>query len=407
MAMSFDPMQSIAALRHEFGEHGGVNMSVEVSTAFTVMQASTMPDIFHGLLGPENAGCYLYGRHYNPTVFALAQQLAAMEATESAYCTASGMSAIAATIFQLCRSGEHVISSDTLYGGTYALLNNFLPERSGEKTTFVDIQDLSAVEDAFTSQTRVVYVETMANPTLKIADLPALAKIAHAHGAALVVDNTFSPLFVTPTLHGADVVVHSMTKFVSGSSDVIAGVVCGSKDFISSLMDVTSGALMLLGPTMDPRIAFELNTRLPHLGVRMIEHGRRAAAMAELCEGHGLRVHYPGLPTHPDHARLEALRNEAYGWGGIVALDLETSERANRFLEYLQNKRQFGFIAVSLGFTDTLMSISASSTSSEMTSEDLARAGISAGLVRISVGITGTLEQRLEQLDDAIEETLR
>jgi len=407
MGMSFDPMQSIAAIRHEFGEHGGVNMSVEVSTAFTVMQASTMPDIFHGLLGPDNAGCYLYGRHYNPTVYALAHQLAAMEATESAYCTASGMSAIAATIFQLCRSGEHVISSDTLYGGTYALLNNFLPERSGEKTTFVDFQDLSAVERAFTSQTRVVYVETMANPTLRIADLPALAEIAHAHGAALVVDNTFSPLLVTPALHGADVVLHSMTKFVSGSSDVIAGCVCGSKDFISSLMDVTSGALMLLGPTMDPRIAFELHTRLPHLGVRMIEHGRRAAAMAALCEGHGLRVHYPGLSTHPDHARLEALRNEAYGWGGIMALDLETAERANRFLEYLQNRRQFGFIAVSLGFTETLMSISASSTSSEMTPEDLRRAGISPGLVRISVGITGTLEQRLEQLDDAIEATLR
>lgn len=407
MATSIDPMQSIAAIRHEFGEHGGVNMSVEVSTAFTVMHASTMPAIFHGLLGPDNAGCYLYGRHYNPTVYALAHQLAAMEATESAYCTASGMSAIAATIFQLCRSGEHVISSDTLYGGTYALLNNFLPERCGEKTTFVDIHDLAAVEKAFTPQTRVLYVEAMANPTLKIADLPALAQIAHAHGASLVVDNTFSPLIITPALHGADVVVHSLTKFVSGSSDLIAGVVCGSKEFIASLMDVSRGALMLLGPTMDPRIAFELSTRLPHLGVRMIEHSRRAVAMAALCESHGLHVYYPGLPTHPHHARLAGLRNEAYGWGGIVALDLQTSERANRFLEYLQNKQQFGFIAVSLGFTDTLMSISASSTSSEMSAEDLQRAGISPGLVRISVGITGTLEQRMEQLDDAIEATLK
>jgi methionine-gamma-lyase len=404
---SFDPMRSIAAIRHEFGEHGGVNMSVEVSTTFTVMKASVMPDIFHGLLGPDNAGCYLYGRHYNPTVYALARQLAAMENTEFAYCTASGMSAIAATIFQLCKSGEHVVASDTLYGGTYALLHNFLPERSGERTTFVDINDLAAVEKAFTRQTRVLYVETMANPTLEIADLPALAKIAHKHGAALVVDNTFSPLIVTPALHGADVVIHSMTKYISGSSDMIAGVVCGNKEFISSMMDVTSGALMLLGPTMDPRLAFELSTRLPHLGVRVAEHSRRALAMAELCESRGVRVHYPGLKTHPHHNQLASLRNEGYGWGGLFSLDLKTEERANRFMEYLQNQKQFGFIAVSLGFTDTLMSVSASSTSSEMSPEDLERAGISPGLLRISAGITGTLEQRLEQLDDAITATLR
>ncbi len=403
----FDPMQSIAAIRHEFGEHGGVNMSVEVSTTFTVMKASLMPDIFHGLLGPDNAGCYLYGRHYNPTVYALARQIAAMEATEVAYCTASGMSAIAAVIFQLCRVGEHVVASNALYGGTYALLHNFLPERSGERTTFVDVDDLAAVERAFTPQTRVLYVETMANPTLKVANLPALAKIAHARGAALVVDNTFAPLIVTPALHGADVVVHSLTKFVSGSSDIIAGVVCGSREFVSSLMDVTTGALMLLGPTMDPRIAFELSTRLPHLGVRMAEHGRRAIAMADVFERRGVPVHYPGLASHPDHGRLAELRNEGYGWGGLLAIDLESEERANRFMEHLQNRERFGFIAVSLGFTDSLMSVSASSTSSEMPPEDLERAGISPGLVRISVGITGTLEQRLEQLDAAIRATLQ
>lgn len=403
----FDPMRSIAAIRHEFGEHGGVNMSVEVSTTFTVMKASMMPDIFHGLLGPDNAGCYLYGRHYNPTVYALARQLAAMENTEFAYCTASGMAAISATILQLCKTREHVVASKTLYGGTYALLHNFLPERGGERTTFVDIHDLEEVEKAFTPQTRVLYTETMANPTLEISDLKSLAEIAHAHNAALVVDNTFSPLIVTPARHGADVVVHSMTKYISGSSDVIAGVVCGNRDFIGSMMDTTTGALMLLGPTLDPRLAFELSTRLPHLGVRVAESGRRALAMAELCERRGLRVHYPGLESHPHHERLARMRNEHYGWGGIFALDLKTEQRANKFLEYLQNERQFGFIAVSLGFTDTLMSVSASSTASEMCAEDLERAGISQGLVRISVGITGTLEQRLEQLDDAIKAILK
>ena len=398
----FDPMEAMAAMRHEFGEHGGVNMSIEASTTFTVMQAMTMPDIFHGLRGPDEGGCYLYGRHYNPTVYALSHQLAAMEATENAYCTASGMSAIAATIFQLCRTGDHVVASKTLYGGSYALLNNFLPERSGERTTFVDIDDMAAVERAFTPRTRVLYTETLANPTLVVSNLPELARIAHAHGAALVVDNTFSPLIVTPALHGADVVVHSLTKFVSGSSDIIAGVVCGSKEFISSMMDVTNGALMLLGPTMDPRIAFELSTRLPHLGVRMVEHGRRALAMAELLEKHGFDVHYPGLKTHPHHERLKGMMNEGFGWGGIVSVDLKTIERANRFMEHLQLQEKFGFIAVSLGFTDTLMSASAYSTSSEMPEEDQARAGISPGLVRMSIGITGALDQRLAQLESAI-----
>jgi methionine-gamma-lyase len=395
-------MEAMAAMRHEFGEHGGVNMSIEASTTFTVMQAMTMPDIFHGLRGPDEGGCYLYGRHYNPTVYALSHQLAAMEATENAYCTASGMSAIAATIFQLCRTGDHVVASKTLYGGSYALLNNFLPERSGERTTFVDIHDFAAVERAFTPRTRVLYAETIANPTLEVADIPRLAKIAHERGAALVVDNTFSPLIVTPARHGADVVVHSLTKFVSGSSDIIAGVVCGSREFISSTMDVTSGSLMLLGPTMDPRVAFELSTRLPHLGVRVAEHSRRALAMAEMLDRAGLRVHYPGLAKHPHHQRLRGMMNEGFGWGGLVAVDLGTLERANAFMEHLQLNEKFGFIAVSLGFTDTLMSASAVSTSSEMPPEDLERAGISPGLVRISVGITGTLEQRLEQLERAI-----
>jgi methionine-gamma-lyase len=395
-------MQAMASIRHEFGEHGGVNMCIEASTTFTVMQAMIMPEIFHGRRGPDEGGCYLYGRHYNPTVYALAHQLAAMEATENAYCTASGMSAIAAAIFQLCRTGDHVVASKTLYGGSYALLNNFLPERSGERTTFVDIDDLAAVERAFTPRTRVLYLETMANPTLVVADLPKLSALAHRHGAALVVDNTFSPLIVTPALHGADVVVHSLTKFVSGSSDIIAGVVCGSREFISSMMDVTRGALMLLGPTMDPRIAFELSTRLPHLGVRMAEHGRRAMAMAELLDRAGFEVYYPGLARHPHHERLRSLMNDGFGWGGIVAVDMKTEERANRFMEHLQLKEKFGFIAVSLGFTDTLMSASASSTSSEMSPEDLERAGISPGLVRISVGITGALEQRLAQLEAAV-----
>ena len=396
------PLESLAALRHEFGEHGGVNMSIEASTTFTVMEAGTMPEIFHGLRGPDQGGCYLYGRHFNPTVYVLGRQLAAIEGTEAAYCTASGMSAISAALMQCCAPGDHVVAGNTLYGGTFALLQQFFPARTGVSTTFVDIRDLAAVERAFTKKTRVLYVETLSNPTLVVADIPKLAAIAHRHGARLIVDNTFTPLVVAPARHGADVVVHSMTKFLSGASDIIAGCVCASKDFIMSLMDVNGGALMLLGPTMDPRVAFDLSLRIPHLGIRMQEHGRRAQAFAERLHQRGLSVTYPGLTSHPQHALFQSLSNAEFGAGGVFGLDLGTTERAFQLMERLQNEEGFGWIAVSLGYFDTLLSCSASSTSSEMPEADQKSAGLSPGLVRVSLGYTGTLEQRWDQMERAL-----
>jgi len=401
----FDPIESFANLRHEFGEHGGVNSSIEASTTFTVINADTMPQIFHGQRGPEDAGggCYLYGRHFNPTVYVLGKQIAAYEGSESAYCTASGMSAIAATILQLTSHGDHVVASDTVYGGTFALLRDYLPAKTGLGVTFVDITDPAAVEKAMTEKTRVLYAETISNPTLAVADIPRLAEIAHARGASLVVDNTFAPLIVSPIQLGADVVVHSLTKFMNGASDIIAGAICGRTDFIMNLMDPHSGSLMLLGPTMDPKVAFNISLRLPHLGIRMVEHCRRAKIFAERLAELRVPVIYPGLATHPTHAVLDRIGNTAIGYGGILAVDLGDARRANEFMEILQNKDRFGFIAVSLGFFETLMSCSASSTSSEMSDDALSRAGISPGLVRLSVGFTGTLEQRWRQLQDALE----
>lgn len=396
------PLEALAELKHEFGEHGGVNMSIEASTTFTVLEAHTMPDIFHGLRGPDVGGCYLYGRHFNPTVYALGRALAALEGTEAGYCTASGMSAISATILQLCGPGDHVVASGVLYGGTWALLRDFLPARTGLSTTFVDVTDLAAVERAFTPRTRVLYVESFSNPLLEVADIPALAALAHRKGAQLVVDNTFTPLVIRPAVHGADVVVHSMTKFLSGASDIIAGAVCASKEFIAKLMDVNHGALMILGPTMDPRVAFDLSLRLPHLGIRMQEHGRRAQLFAERCEARRLAVRYPGLPSHPQHAVARRLAHPEFGFGGVFALDLGTTERAFAFIERLQNEQNFGWIAVSLGYFDTLMSVSASSTSSEIPEEDQRQAGLSPGLVRISIGYTGTLDQRWRQFEAAL-----
>lgn len=405
---SFDPLRAMAQARHEFGEHGGVNLSIEASTTFTVMAATMMPRLFHGEGGPfSNAagptgGCYLYGRHFNPTVFTFGRMLAAMESTEAGYATSSGIAAIASTLLQLCKKDDRIVAADVLYGGTFALLKDYLPERTGIETTFVDALDLAAVRGALrASGAKVLYVESMANPTLQICDLPKLAAIAHECGAQFVVDNTFSPLLLTPGRHGADVVLHSATKFLSGASDVIAGAVCGRRELIASMMDLHTGSLMLLGPVMDPKIAHELTLRLPHLGIRVQEHGRRAMAYALRLREIGAAVVYPGLPDHPQHALLRSLSNPGYGFGGLLTIDLQSLERANRFMEILQNEHSFGFMAVSLGYFDTLMSSSASSTSSELGDDELLRAGIRKGLVRMSVGLTGTLEQRLQQLEDA------
>ena len=404
---SFDPVRAMADAKREFGEHGGVNMSIEASTTFTVMLADTMPDIFSGQMGPDNGGCYLYGRNFNPTVYTLGKQLAAMERTEAGYCTASGLSAIACVLMQLCDAGDHIVSANTVYGGTFAFMKEYLPIKTGGTTTFVASEDLEAVEAAITEKTMVLYFETVSNPTLVVADIPRLSEIAKKHGLTVVGDNTFSPLLITPTEHGADIVVHSMTKFINGASDIIAGAICASAEFLTSLMDLHTGSVMLLGPTMDPKVAHEISLRVPILDVRMREHCSRAQLFAERLKDLGATVSYPGLEDHPQHELMKSMLNEGYGFGGLLTVDLGTVERANRFMEILQNDHSFGFMAVSLGYFETLMSCSGSSTSSELSEEDKAAANISPGLVRMSVGLSGSAEQRWEQLEDAYKSAMR
>lgn len=188
---SYNPEQALLKARREFGEHGGVAPSISRSATFTVMHPNTMPEIFSGLKGPEQGGCFLYSRHFNPTVDILSRYLAALEGTESAICTASGMSAISCAIMQICKSGDHIVASECIYGGSHALLESLLPQMN-ITTTFVDITDLSAVTKAIKPNTKIIYTETMGNPTLRIADIPALSKEAHKKDIKLVVDNTFS-----------------------------------------------------------------------------------------------------------------------------------------------------------------------------------------------------------------------
>jgi len=363
-----------------------------------------MPELFQGRKGPDK-GCYLYGRHFNPTVNNLGRQMAALAGTEAGYCTASGMGAISGVMLCLCNAGDEIVASNAVYGGTYALLNDFLPAKCGITTRFVDITNLDAVEAAITERTRLVFAESVSNPTLRLADIPRLAEITQKQGIPLVIDNTFSPLVLRPAMLGADIVVHSITKFISGASDVIAGAVCGTESFIGELMDLHMGPLMILGPTMDPHVAANVSLRIPHLPLRMTAHGERALELARRLSALGLDVNYPGLEAHPDHALFNEFRCPDYGFGGVFTIDVGSEDKANELMSCLQNEQRFGYLAVSLGYFDTLMSCSGSSTSSEMSDEGKEVAGISPGLVRVSIGYTGTLEQRWSQLLSALEET--
>ena len=397
----FNPEQSLWETSREFGEHGGVTPSIARSSTFTVMDPATMPEIFQGLRGPDKGGCFLYSRHFNPTVDVLARYISAMEGTEFAVCTASGMSAISCTLLQLCGSGDHIVSSDTIYGGTHALLRELFPEM-GITTTFVDPTDTASFEKAVLTNTRAIYAETIGNPTLKVPDIPSLSKLAQKRGLTLVIDNTFMPMVVTPAKLGADIVISSMTKFINGASDVIAGVICASRDFIYKLMDLHTGRVMLLGPTMDPRIAYDIIQRLPHLAIRMREHCKRAMAIAERLHKIGAPVTYPGLPSHPQNDLIKSIVNSGYGYGGMLTIDCGTKEKAEELMSMLQNKERFGLIAVSLGYYDTLMSCSGSSTSSEIPPEDQSKIGLSPGLVRMAIGFTGSLDARLEQIERSV-----
>lgn len=404
--MKFDPASQIQDLK-QFGEFGDVNPSITDSATYTFMQAKTMAETFNG----KTEGCFLYSRHWNPSNKYLADAMAAMEGTEEGWVTASGMAAITNTILQLCNSGDHIVSSMTTYGGTFAFLENYLP-KFGISVTFVDITDVVAVENAIRPGTKIIYTETVTNPLLNISDIPLLAGIANKYGIKLVVDNTFTPMIVSPARLGAHVVVYSMTKFVNGKNDCVAGAICSTREFIDSMIDVNKGTAMLLGPVLDPLRSSGILKNLHTLHIRMKQHSRNALYLAEKFEKADVRTVYPGLPGHKDYLTMLKIMNPDFGFGGMIAIDLVTAERAGKLMEMMELD-EVGYLAVSLGYFKTLFSNPGKSTSSEIPVEIQKKMGLSEGLIRFSVGldndierIWGKIEHCLQLLDDISSNTL-
>ena len=393
--MKFNPADNIQDLQN-FGEFGGVNPSISDSSTYTFLSAKTMADTFEG----NTDGCHLYSRHTTPSNMFLGEALAAMEGTETANVSASGMGAITPVLLQLCGAGDHIVSSRTIYGGTYAFLKNFTP-RLAIQTSFVDITNLEVVEAAITKNTKVLYCESVSNPLLEVADIKALAVLAKKHHLKLVVDNTFSPLSISPIQLGADVVVHSLTKFINGSSDAVGGVVCGTQEFINQLRSVIDGASMLLGSTMDSLRASSVLKNLRTLHIRMKQHSFNAGYLATKFEADGVKTVYPGLESHPSHTLFTSMMNTEYGYGGMLTIDAGSLEKANLLMEAMQHKN-VGYLAVSLGFYKTLFSAPGSSTSSEIPEEEQEEMGLSDGLIRFSIGLDNNIERTYQIMKECM-----
>ena len=392
------PADSIQDIQY-FGEYGGVNPSIADSSTFTYLAGKTMEEVFGG----ERDGCYLYSRHMNPSTGYLAEAISNMENTEAAQVAASGMGAITSVLLQICGAGDHIVSSRTIYGGTYAFMKNFLPKLN-ISTNFEDITNLEAIEESINPQTKLIYCETMSNPLLEIADIKAISEIAKKYNLKLIVDNTFTPLVFSPKEMGADVVVHSLTKFINGASDTVGGVICADSDFIHQLIDVNDGASMLLGPTMDALRANSILKNLRTLHIRMKQHSKNAHYLAIKFQELGLNVFYPGLPNHPQHELMKSSMNEEFGFGGMLMIDAGDMQKAYKLMEAMQNDN-IGYLAVSLGFYKTLYSAPGASTSSEIPEEEQDEMGLSDGMVRISVGLDNDIERTFQKIKVCMHKT--
>jgi cystathionine beta-lyase/cystathionine gamma-synthase len=332
---------------------------------------------------------YVYARLGNPTVDALADAFAALHDAEAGFAAATGMAAIHLAVGSQVVAGDRIVATRALYGTTRSLFSNVMA-RGGVSTTFVDATDIAAVEAALAAApTRLLYLETISNPTLDVPDLAALADLGHRHGAMVVVDNTFaSPYLCRPLALGADLVVESATKYLSGHSDVLAGAVAGSR----ALVDAVRAFHVDTGATLAPFSAFLVLRGIPTLAIRMERHEATAASLAALLEGApGVeRVWYPASPSHPQHA---VAARELSGGGGMLAVELSGGAAAGRaFTDALRIPER----TASLGSIHTIVVHPPSTSHRQLTPAELADAGIAPGLLRISVGLEDAADLRAD-----------
>jgi methionine-gamma-lyase len=337
---------------------------------------------------------YIYTRLGNPTIRALERNTAELENGEDARACASGMAAINTTLISIVKTGDHVVATDCLYGGTLKLFEDTL-SKVGIEFTFVDSSDVANIKAAIRENTRLIYIETPANPTLKLTDIRATAKTAEEHGLLTVVDNTFmSPYFQRPLELGADISLHSLTKYLNGHSDVIGGIIVGSRSFLKTLDPI----LRNTGATLGPFEAWLTLRGIKTLPIRMDKHNGNAIRIAGFLETHRKieRVHYPGLESHPQH---ELAKRQMSGFGGVICFEVRGGVEAGK---KLMNSVKLCTLAVSLGAVETLIEHPASMTHAMVPKEERLRMGVTDSLVRLSVGIED-VEDIIHDLEQALE----
>lgn len=382
--------------------HAGTLKNLYGTLAMPIYQTSTF--IFDSAeqggrrFALEEAG-YIYTRLGNPTTTVLENKIAILEEGEAGVAMSSGMGAISSTLWTVLKAGDHIVTDKTLYGCTFALMNHGLT-RFGVEVTFVDTSNLDEVKNAMKKNTRVVYLETPANPNLKIVDLEALSKIAHTNPNTLViVDNTFAtPYMQKPLKLGADIVVHSVTKYINGHGDVIAGLVVTNKELADQIRFV--GLKDMTGAVLGPQDAYYIIRGMKTFEIRMERHCANAKKVVEFLNKHPKieKVYYPGLETHPGY---EIAKKQMKDFGAMISFELKGGFEAGKTL---LNNLKLCSLAVSLGDTETLIQHPASMTHSPYTKEEREAAGITDGLVRLSVGlenvedIIADLEQGLEKI---------
>ena len=382
--------------------HAGTLKNLYGTLAMPIYQTSTF--IFDSAeqggrrFALEEAG-YIYTRLGNPTTTVLENKIAALEEGEAGIATSSGMGAISSTLWTVLKAGDHVVTDKTLYGCTFALMNHGLT-KFGIEVTFVDTSNLDEVKNAMKENTRVVYLETPANPNLKIVDLEGVCKVAHTNPNTLViVDNTFAtPYMQKPLKLGVDIVVHSATKYLNGHGDVIAGLIVTNKELADQIRFV--GLKDMTGAVLGPQEAYYIIRGLKTFEIRMERHCKNARTIADFLNKHPKveKVYYPGLESHPGY---EIAKKQMKDFGAMISFELKGGFEAGKTL---LNNLKLCSLAVSLGDTETLIQHPASMTHSPYTKEEREAAGITDGLVRLSVGlenvedIIADLEQGLEKI---------